>query len=589
MTALISRLSERLERLRLLLASSRGLLLLAMLGLISGVLVGVVIVLFRLLIEVTQSGILPGGNPENYESLSWQVRILLSSAGGLILGLLFYFASAPVPRVGVIHVLERLAYHEGHLPFKNMVLQFFGGAIAIISGHSVGREGPSVHLGAATASLLGQKLRMPNNSIRVLVACGAAAAIAASFNTPLAGVIFSMEVILMEYTITGFTPVILAAVSATAVNWIVFGKYPAFIVPALELNSHWELPLIVIMGIVIGAIAAMFIAVLKWLSIRVKNIPVWLKLPLAGLAVGLCSLLAPEIMGIGYDTVNSVLLGELAIQVLLLVLAIKFIATIISIGMGLPAGLISPALFIGAVAGSLFGLLFALLPVDISQPGLYAMLGMGAMMGATLQAPLAALVALLELTANQNIIFPGMLAIVSANLTTRELFGHDSVYISQMRGIGLDYRHDPVAQSLRRLAVTSVMNSSFALVQTQLIRQQAEAVIAEHPGWLIVKCEEEKLLMPAADLARYLEETHVVDSSNPEENNDQKIDLLELPSKRRQLAPISSQATLQQALKILEESDAEALYVIKQLGISADKIFGIVTRQMVEEEYRYRA
>lgn len=587
MTAFISRLSERLERLRLLLASSRGLLLLAMLGLISGVLVGVVIVLFRLLIEVTQSGFLPAGNPEDYESLSWQVRILLSSAGGLILGLLFYFASATAPRVGVIHVLERLAYHEGHLPFKNMLLQFFGGAIAIISGHSVGREGPSIHLGAATASLLGQKLRMPNNSIRVLVACGAAAAIAASFNTPLAGVIFSMEVILMEYTITGFTPVILAAVSATAVNWIVFGKYPAFIVPALELNSHWELPLIVIMGIVIGAIAAMFIAALKWLSIRVKNIPVWLKLPLAGLAVGLCSLLAPEIMGIGYDTVNSVLMGELAIKVLLLVLAIKFIATIISIGMGLPAGLIGPTLFIGAVAGSLFGLLFALLPVDISQPGLYAMLGMGAMMGATLQAPLAALVALLELTANQNIIFPGMLAIVSANLTTRELFGHDSVYISQMRGIGLDYRHDPVAQSLRRLAVTSVMNSSFALVQTQLTRQQAETVMAEHPGWLIIKCEEEMMLMPAADLARYLEETHA-DSSNSEENNDQKIDLLELPSKRKQLAPISSQATLQKALKILEESDAEALYVIKPLGISADKIFGIVTRQMVEEEYRYR-
>lgn len=233
--------------------------LLAMLGLISGVLVGVVIVLFRLLIEVTQSGFLPAGNPEDYESLSWQVRVLLSSAGGLVLGLLFYFASPTAPRVGVIHVLERLAYHEGHLPFKNMLLQFFGGAIAIISGHSVGREGPSVHLGAATASLLGQKLRMPNNSIRVLVACGAAAAIAASFNTPLAGVIFSMEVILMEYTITGFTPVILAAVSATAVNWSVFGKYPAFIVPALELNSYWELPLIVIMGIVIGAIAARFV------------------------------------------------------------------------------------------------------------------------------------------------------------------------------------------------------------------------------------------------------------------------------------------------------------------------------------------
>jgi CIC family chloride channel protein len=586
-TAPTSGLSERLERLRLLLASSRGHFLLAMLGLISGVLVGVVIILFRLLIEEVQSGILPGGNTEDYESLSWQARILLSCTGGIVLGLLFHFTSPSARRVGVIHVLERLGYHEGHLPFKNMLLQFVGGAIAIISGHSVGREGPSVHLGAATASLLGQKLRMPNNSIRVLVACGAAAAIAASFNTPLAGVIFSMEVIMMEYTITGFTPVILAAVSATTVNWAVFGKTPAFVVPALELGSYWELPLIVIMGIVIGTLAAIFIAALKWLSVKVKNIPLGIKLPLAGLAVGLCACFTPEIMGIGYDTVNNALAGELAIQVLLLVLAVKFIATIISIGMGVPAGLIGPTLFIGAITGSLFGLLFALLPGGIPQPGLYAMLGMGAMMGATLQAPLAALVALLELTANQNIIFPGMLAIVSANLTTRELFGYDSVYISQMRGIGLDYRDDPVAQSLRRLAVTSVMNSSFALVQPQLTRQQAEAVMAEHPGWLIVKCEGEMLLMPGADLARYLEETHA-ERLIQNEDPGLEIDLQELPSKRKQLAAVSSQATLQQALKILDESDAEALYVIKPLGSSADKIFGVVTRQIIEEAYRYR-
>jgi chloride channel protein, CIC family len=583
----INVLAERVEQLRLLLASSRGQFLLAMLGLISGVLVGVVIILFRLLIEGTQSEILPAGNPEDYESLSWQVRMLLSSTGGLVLGLLFYFASPTPSRVGIIHVLERLAYHEGHLTFKNMLLQFLGGAITIISGHSVGREGPSVHLGAATASLLGQKLHMPNNSIRVLVACGAAAAIAASFNTPLAGVIFSMEVILMEYTIAGFTPVILSAVSATVVNWIVFGKYPAFSVPALELNSYWELPLIIIMGIVIGVIAAMFITILRWLSIKVINIPLWLKLPLAGLVVGICSLLAPEIMGIGYDTVNSVLLGELAIQILLLVLLVKFIATVISVGMGLPAGLIGPTLFIGAVTGSLFGLLFALLPGNISQPGLYAMLGMGAMMGATLQAPLAALVALLELTANQNIILPGMLAIVSANLATKELFGHDSVYISQMRGIGLDYRNDPVAQSLRRLAVTSVMNSKFAMVQSALTRKQAETIMSDLPTWLIIKRDDEKLLMPVADLAHYLEESHT-DETIKEGHSEQEIDLLELPSKRRQLAPISSQATLQQALKILEESDAEALYVIKPLGSSADKVFGIVTRQVIEEAYRYK-
>jgi len=143
-----------LERVRLLLAGSRGLLVLAFLGLVSGVLVGVVISLFRLLIEITQTAFLPDTNPENYEALGWQARLIISTVGGVVLGFLFYIVSRPPSRVGVIHTLERLAYHEGLLPMKNAVLQFIGGAISIISGHSVGREGPSIHLGAASASLL---------------------------------------------------------------------------------------------------------------------------------------------------------------------------------------------------------------------------------------------------------------------------------------------------------------------------------------------------------------------------------------------------------------------------------------------------
>jgi CIC family chloride channel protein len=165
--------------------------------------------------------------------------------------------------MGVIHVMERLAYQEGYLPAKQAMMQFIGGAIAIISGHSVGREGPSIHLGSAAASLLGQWLRLPNNSIRTLVACGASAAIAASFNAPLAGVIFAMEVVKMEYTISGFTPVILAAVSATVLNRLVFESLPTFVVPELVLHSFWELGVIVGMGIGIGALAAGFTSLLS--------------------------------------------------------------------------------------------------------------------------------------------------------------------------------------------------------------------------------------------------------------------------------------------------------------------------------------
>jgi len=238
--------------------------------------------------------------------LSATLRFGLPAIGGLVIGLIFqYLSHTGGVQVGVVHVLERLSYYQGHLPFRNSILQFFGAAISIISGHSVGREGPSIHLGSASGSLLGQWLHLPNNSIQTLVACGAAAGIAASFNTPLAGVIFSMEVIMMEYTISGFTPVILSAVSATAVTRFVFGAGSAFSLPSLQLASLFELPYLLIMGLVIGTLAAAFISSLKWFTEVSKEIAIWKRMTLAGILTGLCALVVPEIMGIGYDTVNQ--------------------------------------------------------------------------------------------------------------------------------------------------------------------------------------------------------------------------------------------------------------------------------------------
>jgi chloride channel protein, CIC family len=581
MHKVIEHIKAYLEAKQLLLAGTRGVWLLALLGLISGLLVGVIVIVFRLLIEKSQSAFLPAADPENYELLQWSERLLLPAAGGLLLGLLFLVVSRTPIRLGVIHVMERLAYHEGHLPLKAALMQFVGGAIAIISGHSVGREGPSIHLGAASASLMGQWLRLPNNSVRTLVACGASAAIAASFNTPLAGVIFAMEVVMMEYTISGFTPIILAAVSATTLNRMMFDSLPTFIVPELTLYSFWELLVIVGMGVGIGALAAAFIQLLNWITRKAQSLSIAVRMSLGGLAVGVCAVLAPEVMGIGYDTVNAALFGDMVMTTLLLVLLVKLVATALSVGMSIPAGLIGPTLFMGAMFGSAVGQFLNMFSTEVSHPGLYTILGMGAMMGATLQAPLAALLALLELTGNVDIIFPGMLAIISANLAAKELFRQDSVYLVQMQSIGLDYHHDPLSQSLRRRAVGSVMNTSFALLMTHINRARAEQILLEDkPDWLIINCPEGKLLMPAADLARY------IDDGDSELAEEEQIDLTEIPSKRQQLAAVRQQSTLQQAFSILNESDAEALYVIRPMGSAADRIYGIVTREHIEKSYR---
>ena len=562
-------------RTRSLLAGTRALFALSLLGLTTGVVAGSVIVLFRFSTEYSQILLLPGADPENYEALTWQLRLAFTTAGGLFLGLLFYFVSRVPLRVGVIHVLERLSYNEGNLPLKNLILQFIGGCVAIISGQSIGREGPSVHLGAASASLMGQTLHLPNNSIRTLVACGAAAGIAASFNTPLAGVIFAMEVILMEYTIVGFTPVILAAVSATVMSRLVFDTEPLITVQVVELNSFLELPIIVIMGLFIGALAAGLIRLTGILTKFGQRYDIWLRMSLAGFGVGLIAIVSPEIMGIGYDTVDAALLGQLGISVLILILLTKMLATALCVGFSIPAGLIGPAIFIGGMAGGIIGVLVKQFTTNLSDVSLYVMLGMGAMMSATLQAPLAALLALLELTGNQNIIFPAMLAVVSANLSARELFKSDSIFLSQFRIFGLDYRNDPVAQSLRRIGVESVLNKAYVMTEPVIPRNVAINHLKEAPDWLIIRREEGNQLMPATDLARHLEET-----------DDEEIVLLEIPAKRRQLAKVSLESTLQHAQQQINDTDAEALYVTRKLGPSADRIYGIITQEDIEKHYR---
>jgi len=560
-----------LDKLRTRLAHADALPMLALLGLFSGLVAGGIIVLFRILIDSVQMGFLPGGDVENYEGLSAFWRFTLPALGGLFIGLLFQLAGgAPV---GVVHVLERLAYFQGHLPLRNMLLQFVGGAMSIISGHSVGREGPSVHLGAASGSLLGQGLQLPNNSIQTLVACGAAAAIAASFNTPIAGVIFAMEVILMEYTIAGFAPVILAAVSATAVSRAAFGAAPAFIVPPMDMASLLELPYMLVMGIVIGTLAALFIGQLQRVTLFGARFPIWQRMTLGGCFVGLCGVFVPAIMGIGYDTVNQAMLGELGLSFLLLVLAVKVLATTVGLGLGLPGGLIGPTLFIGACAGGALGIVAEyLFPGQVASPGFYAMLGMGAMMSATLQAPLAALMALLELTYNPHIILPGMLAVVLSDIIASHVFGRDSVFLVLLRARGLDYRSTPLAQALRRIGVASVMNTSLTTAPRTLSRQAAQDLLIGEPLHVLVLEDGQPVsLLLAADLARHL-------AAHPDA---EEVDLLEIPAQRDDIRPIDMQATLQQALDEMDEHGVDALYVT-----FGGRIVGTLSRQSVEAHYR---
>ena len=372
----------------------------------AGFLTGLVVLLFRAALE-GGAWLTGRENAESFDGLSPWAYLLMPLFGAIVLGIILNRLPADSRRFGVVHVMERLSRYQGHMPLRAALYQFFGGVAALTTGLSGGREGPAVHLGAATSSLLGDAFRLPNNSVRTLVACGSAAAIGASFNTPMAGVIFAMEVVMMEYTIASFIPVILAAVTATVVNRWFFGDVSAFSVPETELRSLLEIPYITLAGIAVGAVGAVFIVLVKTVA-RFQTGPLWLRTAIAGAVTGCAAMAAPAVLGVGYDTVNHALLGELAWTALAIILVAKTIASAACVGVGLPVGMIGPTLVMGALLGGLLGEVGnAFAPGYASEPALYVMLGMAAMMAAVLQAPLAALLAVLELTGNPAIILTG--------------------------------------------------------------------------------------------------------------------------------------------------------------------------------------
>jgi len=568
-----------LEDFRLQLSRPEAMLQLSVLGLIAGTLAALTIIAFRLLVDYLQVSLLPIEVAEDFEAMSPGWRLGAAVAGGLLIGLLFRFTPERAHSVGIVHMLERLAHHQGRLAWRNAVVQFIGGIISIVAGHSVGREGPSAHLGAASSNLPAQALKLPNNSLRVLAACGAAAGIAASFNTPLAGAAFAMEVLLMEYTVAGFAPVILATVSATALTRSVFGSDLAYSVPALSLGALYELPYILLCGILIGLLAAAFNGLFRWFSVQGQKLPGWFRPVVAGLLVGVCGALVPEVMGIGDDTVDRILRGEPALMLLVLILVVKIVATTGGIGLGLPGGIIGPMLFIGAAAGGLLGAVGALLGInDAASFGLYAMIGMGAMMAGTMQAPLAGLIGILELTGEPNFILPGMLAVVAATITSGRIGRRESLFHGLLRARGLDYRSDPMAQSLRRIGVASVMNRGVVILPRVPTAAEADGALAQQPLWILVReSGQADMLLAAVDLVRARKES-------PDEEN---YDLIELPGARLQTATVDMRATLQEAQDRFRDSGAEALCVISQTVPGIPRVLGVLTPEDIESSYRY--
>lgn len=428
------------------------LLRISLLGALTGLMAGVLVTLFRFSIEWSQILLLPEGQLGNYEALPGWLRFVLPVGGALLLALAFERLPAARRSVGIVHLLDYLRFRKQRLPFSNAIVQFFGGLVVIISGNSVDREGPGVHLGAATASLLSRRIKLSEDDSYLLAAAGGAAAIAAAFNTPLAGVIFVIEVLRVRYAINNIVPVIVASVVGAIIGRIAYGPSPAFDVPPLSIGSLAELPVMLLMGVIIGVLAAAFIFTMQTTAKRTISWRPLYGFVTAGALTGLLAQFAPEIMGLSYDALSRIFNNELGLQTMLLLVFAKLIATAVSVGVRLPGGLIGPSLVMGGALGGFIELLISeWYPYYIGSAGFYAMIGMVAMMGAILRAPLAALVALMELTGNLNIILPGMIAVVSGEIAARALIGDVSAFTAMLK---VQHEREAIQTVAAKAAVT---------------------------------------------------------------------------------------------------------------------------------------
>ena len=517
----------------------------AVLGILVGVVTGLVVNLFRFLLESTMP-FFTGLHHDDFESLPTHWHFFLPLLGCLLIGQLLHMLSPELRGMGVSYVIDKVQNFRSRMPFRNALVQFITASIALLSGGSCGREGPSIHLGGSSGGLLGYWLGLPNNSIRTLIAAGSSAAIAAAFNTPIAGVIFAMEVILMEYAITGIIPVIVAAVSGTVITQILYGDDPVFILDTVVMNSLWLIPYVVLMGLTIGALASLFVTLHK-IAASFSHIDLRMRLLLIGLMTGCVALFVPEVMGTGYDSLNDALSGNLGLSFLLTLLTLKLVVSATGLGLGLPGGLIGPSLVVGGMAGAVMGIIGEqFFPGTLSSTAFYVLIGMCAMMGATLQAPLAALMALLELSDNPNIILPAMIIIVVANLTSSEIFNTRSIFLNTLSP---RKQHFPAELSryLSRYGVSTVANYKFVTLLPDSDEDNMRKALENNPEWIIIDYEgnnDAVIGRPALELAMI--------------NPDFSLKKLE---KAQSIVPVSHNATLLEALETLTEKNVSYGYI----------------------------
>lgn len=391
------------------------------------------------------------------EAERWRV-ILTPAAGGLLVGALARWLMPGGRPQGVANVIEASALRAGRMSARQAAGAAAMSAISIGAGASVGREGPAVHLGAALASFVGRPLHLTRSQSRTLLGCGVASAVAASFNAPIAGVFFALEVVVGHYALSALAPIVIASVTGTIVSRIWFGDFPAFRLGDHEIVSFLQFPAFALLGVACAIAAIALMRLTEIVELRTSDLPMrWLHPAAAGLAVGGIAVWYPEILGVGYEATDNALKEQYGFQMLVTLAVLKILMTALCLGAGFGGGVFSPSLFIGAMVGGAFGIVATHPFPDLSSGhGAYTLIGMGAVAGAVLGAPISTILIIFELTSDYRLTIAVMIAVVIASLITRVWHG-PSFFTDQLkrRGLELQGGHDMAA--LRALRVHDVM------------------------------------------------------------------------------------------------------------------------------------
>jgi CIC family chloride channel protein len=441
----------------------------------------------------------------------WQ-RLLTPALGGLVAGAVLYWGLRVVGPQGSSHLLEVVVAGNGRLPFRTAIIKSISSIISIGTGGSIGREGAIVQLTATLASKWGQLANWQPYRLRLLVACGAASGIAAAYNAPVAGAVFAAQIVLGNFSMNLFAPLVFSSVIATMVSRSFFGIRSWYQVPPFDFTRVTQLPWFVLLGILSGLLGAGFLKMLRYSEDRFNllPIPVFARLALGGLVVGAISVAFPEVWGNGYSVTNQMLRGELALDFLIGVFFAKLLATLATVGSGAVGGVFTPTLFLGAALGSAFVAVLHQTGLAKGLPtgaGAFALVGMGSVLAATTHSPLLAMIMVFEISLNYSLMPPLMIACVVSALVARRLHP-ESVYTEPLRleTLAVERESLQMGAAMQKTVADLMREPVPPIRETATFREIADRFLSSPNNFLPVVDENQRLVGMVAlqDLKEYL-------------------------------------------------------------------------------------